>query len=72
MSLVYRGVTVYTPSLDDDTLKTKPQCRTWSREWPWGAGGGGKAVSSLPGLGAIVVWASLEEIAGYEAQWFNG
>lgn len=27
MSLVYRGVTVYTPSLDDDTLKTKPQCR---------------------------------------------
>ena len=35
-------------------------------------GGGGKAVSSLPGLGAIVVWASLEEIAGYEAQWFNG
>lgn len=27
MSLVYRRVTVYTPTLDDDTLKTKPQCR---------------------------------------------
>ena len=27
MSLVYRAVTVYTLTLDDDTLKTKPQCR---------------------------------------------
>lgn len=37
MSLVYRGVTVYTPTLDDDTLKTKPQCR--HRSFPgviWG------------------------------------
>ena len=45
-------------------MKTKPRCRAWPREWLWGVGGGGKAVSSLPGLRAIAVWASLEEITG--------